>query len=134
MPPKGRGTQSPVVVGDVSLSALTSTSSSSAPTTSDPWAQYLVIQGRPSPPATTTRSVVGPTKTKFKEQERKLHALEVRLASMEATSSTFQQDTQKNLALLNTNIRQQGHDMQNRLHSIGLRFDEHQKEVAQQLH
>ena len=79
------------------------------------------------------RTVTGPTETKFKEQEGKLHALEVRLASIEASSSNFQTETQKQISTLDTNIRQQSHDMQNRFHSMGLRFDEHQKEVALQL-
>ena len=59
--------------------------------------------------------------------------MEVRLASIEASTSSFQTEIQKQMAQLDTNIRQQTHDTQNRIHSIGLRFEEHQKEVAQQM-
>ena len=50
-----------------------------------------------------------------------------------AVDPAFQSETQKQITQLDTNLRQQAHDTQNRLHSIGLRFDEHQKDVSQQL-
>ena len=59
--------------------------------------------------------------------------LEARIASIESSTSAFQCETQKQITQLDTNLRQQAHDTQNRLHSCGMRFDEHQKEVAQQL-
>ena len=76
---------------------------------------------------------MGPTESKFQEQTGKLNALAARIASMEGASTAFQNETQKHITQLDTNMRQQAHDTQNRLHSIGLRFEEHQKEVAQQL-
>ena len=134
LPPKSKVSQSPVVVGDVTLSATALGAPATTSTSNDPCAQYLATQGRSVPALGSARSVAGPTETKFKEQEGKLHALEVRLASIEASNSSFQTETQKNISTLDTSIRQQSHDMQNRLHSIGLqRFDEHQKEVALQL-
>ena len=131
--PKTKASQSPVVAGDVKISPTTLGASVAAPIPNDPWAQYLATQGRSVPAVGNARSVTGPTETKFKEQEGKLHALEVRLASIEASSSSFQTETQKQISTLDTNIRQQSHDMQNRFHSMGLRFEEHQKEVALQL-
>ena len=98
----------------------------------DPWAQYLASHGRPVTSA-APRSVVGPTESKFQEQTGKLTALEARIASIETSTTAFQSETQKQITQLDTKLRQQAHDTQNRLHSIGLRFDEHQKEVAQEL-
>ena len=95
-----------------------------------PWAQYSATQERPLPPATAARSVAGPTESKFKEQEGKIGSP---VSIYEGYTSSFQTETKKNFSPLDTNIRQQGHDLQNRLHSIGLRFDEHQKDVALQL-
>lgn len=77
---------------------------------------------------------MGPTESKFQEQESKLQALEVRIAPIEASSSAFQTETTKNLVQLDTNLRQQAHDTQNQFHSVGLRLDdEHKKDVAQQI-
>ena len=133
LPPKLKASQSPVVAGDVKLNVTSSGASAAVMVSNDPWAQYLATQGRSVPANHNARTVTGPTETKFKEQEGKLHALEARLASIEATSSSFQTETQKQMSALDTNIRQQSHDTQNRFHSIGLRFDERQKEVALQL-
>ena len=41
LPPKSKASQSPVVVGDVTLSVIAPGASAAAPTSSDPWAQYL---------------------------------------------------------------------------------------------
>ena len=133
LPAKTDQRKSPIVAGSVTLSSAAAGGSQTGPPSVDPWAQYLAAQGRTVGPAPTSRSVVGPTETKFQEQEVKLQAMEVRLASMEASASQFQTETQKQITQLDTNIRQHSHDTQSRIHSIGLRFEEHQKEVAQQM-
>ena len=46
LPPKSKASQSPVVVGDVTLSVTAPGASAAAPTSSDPWAQYLAAQYR----------------------------------------------------------------------------------------
>lgn len=133
LPPKPESMRSPIVAGDVKLSSASTTGHSSAGAPHDPWAQYLAAQGRPIPSTAASRSVAGPTETEFQEQEGKIHALEARLASIETTTNAFQVETQKSMTQLDTGIKQQAHDTQNRLHSISMRFDEHQKEVALQL-
>ena len=132
LPPKTEERKSPIIAGDAMLSWSGPVVSSTPSQGADPWAQYLASHGRPVVP-TAPRSVVGPTESKFQEQTGKLTALEARIASIETSTTAFQSETQKQITQLDTNLRQQAHDTQNRLHSIGLRFDEHQKEVAQQL-
>ena len=132
LPPKTEERKSPIIAGDAMLSRAGPVVSASPPQGADPWAQYLASHGRPVVPA-PPRSVVGPTESKFQEQTGKLTALEARIASIESSTSAFQTETQKQITQLDTNLRQQAHDTQNRLHSFGLRFDEHQKDVAQQL-
>ena len=132
LPPKTEERKSPVIAGDAMLSWSGQTTNSSPAQSVDPWAQYLASHGRPVA-SSAPRSVVGPTESKFQEQTGKLTALEARIASIESSTTAFQSETQKQITQLDTNLRQQAHDTQNRLHSIGLRFDEHQKEVAQQL-
>ena len=132
LPPKTEERKSPIIAGDAMLSWNNTAASSMPSQGADPWAQYLASHGRPVT-AAAPRSVVGPTESKFQEQTGKLTALEARIASIENSTSVFQGETQKQITQLDTNLRQQAHDTQNRLHSFGMRFEEHQKEVAQQL-
>lgn len=114
LPPKKDYQKSPIIAGSVTLSSTTQTHHAVSNNAADPWAQYLATQGRSIGPTPAPR-VVGPTETKFQEQEGKLHAMEVRLASMEASNGSFQTETQKQIAQLDASLRQQAHDTQNRI-------------------
>ena len=99
------------------LSRSIPTASSISSQGADPWAQYLASHGRPVTTA-APRSVVGPTESKFQEQTGKLTALEARIAAIESSASSFQSETRKQITQLDTNLQQQAHDTQNRLHSL----------------